>query len=28
MQKRHAEPGEVLELFQEIIGPDVQVYPR
>ena len=28
MQKRHAEPGEVLELFQEIVGPDVTVYPQ
>lgn len=23
---RHAEPGEVLTLFQELIGPDVVVY--
>jgi selenoprotein W-related protein len=23
---RHAEPGEVLALFQELIGPDVVVY--
>jgi len=27
MQKRHAEPGEVLALFTEIIGPDVARYP-
>lgn len=25
---RHAEPGEVLRLFQELIGPDVEPYPR
>ena len=24
--KRHAEPGEVLELFKEIVGPDVRIY--
>jgi selenoprotein W-related protein len=23
---RHAEPGEVLGLFKEVIGPDVPVY--
>jgi len=28
MQKRHAEPGEVLKLFQEIVGSDVPVYPQ
>ena len=28
MQKRHAEPGEVLQLFKEYIGSDVQPYPR
>lgn len=28
LQKRHAEPGEILELFQEIVGPDVPVYPQ
>lgn len=26
MQKRHAEPGEILALFREIVGPDVPVY--
>lgn len=26
MQKRHAEPGEILDLFQEIVGPDVPFY--
>lgn len=25
---RHAEPGEVLKLFSEFVGPDVAVYPR
>ena len=24
---RHAEPGEVLTLFKEIVGPDVPEYP-
>jgi hypothetical protein len=28
MQKRHAGPGEILELFKEYIGPEVQPYPR
>jgi hypothetical protein len=28
MQKRHAEPGEILALFKEIVGPDVPVYPQ
>ncbi|GIK54987.1 MAG: hypothetical protein HND44_01270 [Chloroflexi bacterium] len=26
--KRHANPGEILELFKEYIGPDVEPYPR
>ena len=25
---RHAEPGEVLELFKELVGPDVPMYPQ
>ncbi|CUS05352.2 conserved protein of unknown function [Candidatus Promineifilum breve] len=25
---RHAEPGEVLALFQAFIGPDVKPYPE
>ena len=25
---RHAEPGEILALFQEIVGPDVPTYPQ
>ncbi len=28
MQKRHAEPGEVLQLFKEIVGPNVPIYPQ
>jgi predicted Rdx family selenoprotein len=26
MQRRHANPGEILELFRGIVGPDVPVY--
>lgn len=26
IQRRHAEPGELLEMFREIVGPDVPVY--
>jgi selenoprotein W-related protein len=25
---RHAEPGEVLKLFKEMVGPEVEPYPR
>ena len=25
---RHAEPGEILELFSELVGPDVRRYQR
>jgi len=25
---RHAEPGELLQLFQEVVGPGVDTYPR
>lgn len=25
---RHAEPGEVFAIFQELVGPDVEVYPQ
>ncbi len=25
---RHAEPGEVLALFKELIGPNVEPYPQ
>lgn len=28
MQKRHAEPGEILAMFREIAGPDVPTYPQ
>ena len=27
MQKRHAQPGEIVALFREIVGPDVPTYP-
>ncbi|MCB8916564.1 MAG: hypothetical protein H6666_01455 [Ardenticatenaceae bacterium] len=27
IQRRHAEPGEILALFRELVGPDVPVYP-
>jgi predicted Rdx family selenoprotein len=26
MQRRHAEPGEIVALFREVIGPEVAVY--
>lgn len=26
--KRHAEPGEVLQLFKNFVGADVQLYDR
>ncbi len=25
---RHAEPGEIIKLFQEHIGPDIEPYPE
>lgn len=28
MQRRHAEPGEILKMFREIVGPDVPTYPQ
>lgn len=28
IQRRHAEPGEVLGLFRQVVGPDVPVYPQ
>ena len=28
LQRRHAEPNEILNLFKEIIGPDVPTYPN
>jgi predicted Rdx family selenoprotein len=28
LQKRHAEPGEILSLFQELVGPNTPVYPQ
>lgn len=27
MQRRHMEPGEIVELFREVVGPDVPTYP-
>lgn len=26
IQRRHAEPGEILGMFREIVGPDVPIY--
>lgn len=28
IQRRHAQPGEILQMFREIVGPDVPVYPQ
>lgn len=28
MQKRHAEPEEILAMFRAIVGPDVPTYPQ
>jgi predicted Rdx family selenoprotein len=28
LQKRHAEPGEVLGMFKDIVGPDIPRYPQ
>jgi predicted Rdx family selenoprotein len=28
LQRRHAEPGEVLAMFREIVGHDVPVFPK
>jgi hypothetical protein len=28
MQKRHAEPGEILQIFKDYIDSDIQPYPR
>ena len=28
IQKRHAEPGEVIKLFADMVGPDVPRYPK
>jgi selT/selW/selH-like putative selenoprotein len=27
-QRRHAQPGEILGIFREIVGPDVPTYPQ
>jgi selenoprotein W-related protein len=28
LQKRHAEPGEILAMFRDIVGPDIPTYPQ
>lgn len=28
LQKRHAEPGEILQIFSEYVGPETAVYPQ
>ena len=28
IQRRHAEPGEVMAMFRKIVGPDVPIYPK
>ena len=28
VQRRHAEPGEVMAKFREIVGPDVATFPK
>ncbi|MDX1664885.1 MAG: Rdx family protein [Candidatus Promineifilaceae bacterium] len=28
MQKRHAEPGEILAMFRKLVGPEVPIYPQ
>ncbi len=28
IQRRHAEPGEVMAMFREIVGSDVPTYPK
>ena len=28
MQKRHAEEGEILQLFRDYIDPSIEVYPE
>jgi predicted Rdx family selenoprotein len=27
-QRRHAQPGEILDIFREVVGPDVPTYPQ
>ena len=27
-QRRHAEPGEIMAMFREIVGPDVPTFPK
>ena len=28
IQRRHAEPGEIMAMFREIVGPEVPTYPK
>jgi selenoprotein W-related protein len=28
VQRRHAEPGEIMGMFRELVGPDVPTYPK
>lgn len=28
MQRRHAQSGEILQMFRAIVGPDVPTYPQ
>jgi predicted Rdx family selenoprotein len=28
VQGRHAEPGEIMAMFREIVGPDVPTFPK
>lgn len=28
MQMRHAEPGEILKIFRQYVGPNVEEYPQ
>jgi predicted Rdx family selenoprotein len=28
IQRRHAEPGEIMGMFRKIVGPNVPTYPK
>ena len=28
IKRRHAEPGEVMAAFRQIVGPDVPIFPK
>jgi len=28
IQKRHADPGEILEMFRNIVGPDTPIFSK